>query len=143
MEVNRISNSPNFKAKIIVGDERINKFIKSSFMTNRKGTLKLLDNFDEFHPDQLVTLSISRIGKSDIQKEYLLAHNGITGKDSAVLLDNADRITPQNRNAFSVLVKRMLDNYCFWEKPFLNSKIGTTPKDVKIEHDVFKVEQIF
>ncbi len=88
-------------------------------------------------------MSIRRIGKSDIQKEYILAHNSITGKDSAVLLENADRITPQNRNTFSVLVKKLLDDYRFWEKPFLSSKVDATSEDVKIEHDVFKVNQVF
>lgn len=40
MEVNKVSYAPDFQAKIIIGDERIQKFIKSSFMTNSKTTFE-------------------------------------------------------------------------------------------------------
>ena len=50
MEVNKVSYAPDFQAKIIIGDERIQKFIKSSFMANSKATFETLDRFSEIYP---------------------------------------------------------------------------------------------
>ena len=64
MEVNKISNSPNFQSKIIVGDNRIQKFIKSSYMANSRKMNDLLDSFNDSHKNQLVTLNIRKMFKN-------------------------------------------------------------------------------
>jgi hypothetical protein len=139
MEVNKISNSPNFQAKIIVGDSRIQKFIKSSYMANSRKMNDLLDSFNDSNKNQLVTLNIRKMFKDGA--DYMIARNGITGKDSGVILDNAEIITPNNRNAFYTLIKRIFDDKSFWEKPILDAKFDAASKEVKIEHDVFNLDK--
>ena len=139
MQVNSVNNSPNFQAKIIIGDDRINKFIKSSYMAHPRKTNDLLDSFNNNRKNQLITLNIRKLfeGGSD----YMIARNGITGKDSGVILGDAEIITPDNRDSFYTLIKRIFSDKNFWEKTVSNSEVDTSAKKVKILHDVFNLEK--
>ena len=60
MEINKVSYSPNFQAKLIIADERVQKYVKSAFMANSKDTFNTLDKFSEIYPDSVVSINIKK-----------------------------------------------------------------------------------
>lgn len=138
MEINRVNNAPNFQAKLIIGDQKIQKYIKSSFMANSKDTFSTLDRFSEIYPDSIVSINIKNLNNRD----YLVAKNGITGATEAKLLHDTEILKLEDRTSFIDLVKKAMKKKSFWTK----SQEGSTYFDAtsinpNIEHDVFKLEK--
>lgn len=138
MEINRVNNAPNFQAKLIIGDQKIQKYIKSSFMANSKDTFATLDRFSEIYPDSIVSINIKNLNNRD----YLVAKNGITGATEAKLLHDTEILKLEDRTSFIDLVKKAMKKKSFWTK----SQEGSTYFDAtsinpNIEHDVFKLEK--
>ena len=138
MQINKIDNTPSFQAKLIVGDERIQKYIKSSFMANSRKTFDILDKFSAQNPDAIVSLNIKNLKNRD----YLVAKNGITGKSEAKLLHDKDILKLEDRTSFIDLVEKVMNKKSFWiSEPQETSYFDATALPVKIEHDVFKLEK--
>jgi len=138
MEISKINNSPNFRAKIIIGDHRIEKFIKSSFMANSRNTFDTLDKFSEINPDAIVSINIKNLKNRD----YLVAKNGVTGATEVKLLEKSDVLTLKDRTAFIDLIKKVMNKKAFWDKPLPKTTyFDATAIEPKIEHDVFKLEK--
>lgn len=137
MEISKINNSPNFRAKIIIGDKRIEKFIKSSFMANSRNTFDTLDKFSEINPDAIVSINIKNLKNRD----YLVAKNGVTGATEVKLLEKSDVLTLKDRTAFIDLIKKVMNKQKFWNKSVEDSThFDATALDTRIEHDVFNLE---
>ena len=133
MQVNKVQNTPSFQAKLICGDNRIEKFIKSSFMANSKDTFSIL----EIYPDAIVSVNVRNIKN----KDYLVAKNGVTGATEKKLLGNAEKIDTKNRTAFIDLVKKIMNKKTFWTK----HEEGTTYFDAtsikpRVQHKAFDIE---
>ena len=138
MQVNKVQNNPNFQAKLIYGDRRIEKFIKSSFMADSKATFSTLDKYSEIYPDAIVSINV----KSIKNKDYMVAKNGITGAIEKFLLGNAEKIDTKNRTAFIDLVKNIMNKKTFWTK----CEEGTTYFDAtsiepKVQHKAFDIKE--
>ncbi len=138
MEISRVNNNPNFGAKIIIGNEKIEKFVKSSFMANSRSTFDTLDKFSEIHPDSIVSINIKNLKNRD----YLVAKNGITGASEAKLLHNSEIITPEDRTCFIDLIKKVMNKKSFWEKGTEETRyFDATAIEPKVEHDVFRLNE--
>lgn len=138
MEINRVNNTPNFQAKIIIGDSRIEKYIKSSFMANSRETFNVLDKFSEIHPDSIVSINIKNLKNRD----YLVAKNGITGATEAKLLHDTESLKLEDRTSFIDLIKKIMNKKNFWTKTQEEtSYFDATAIEPKVEHDVFKLEK--
>ena len=111
MEISKISNSPNFQAKYVIGDERIQKFIKSSFLSNSKDTFETLDKFSVIHPDSVVLINIKRINGHD----HLVAKNGINGEMVSKYLHDTRSVKLEDHNVFIDLIKKIMTNKSFWD----------------------------
>ncbi len=110
----QIQNTPSvtsFQAKIILGDERIHKFVKSSFLTDSKTTFDVLDKFPAIYPDSVVTVGIKNI-KS---KNYLVAKNGLTGSSEKKILHAIDTVSPKDQSVFLDLIQKIMKKKSFWE----------------------------
>ena len=112
MQINKVNNSPNFQAKIIIGDEKIQKYIKSSFMANSRKTFDLLDKFSAENPDTVISLNIKNLKNRD----YLVAKNGVTGVTEAKLLHDKDVLKLEDRTIFIDLVEKIMNKKSFWTK---------------------------
>lgn len=112
MEVNRISYSPNFQAKMVVIDKRIQRFIKSSFMANSKETFNSLDNFIKIYPDAVVTVAI----KNEEGKNYMVAKNCTNNTFEKKLIHDIETVKLEDKTLFLDLIKRIMNNKTFWEK---------------------------
>ena len=135
MQVQNVSNSPKFGAKIIIGDEGVQKFIKSSFMAKGREMHDLLDTFNRSNRNTVVTIGTRRTEEGD----YLFARNGVTGQTDKFLLGSADKINLKNRNSFYELVTNLLKNKDFWNKMTDEYADMTSIKPV-VEHDVFNLK---
>jgi len=135
MQVQKVNNSPEFGAKIIIGDDGVQKFIKSSFMAKGREMHNLLDTFNNIHRDTVVTIGTRTTETGD----YLFARNGVTGQTDKCLLGSAEKIDLENRNAFFNFVSKLIKNKNFWSKITDESADMTAIKPV-IEHDVFNLK---
>lgn len=111
MQVNNVSYNPNFQAKLIISDERVQKYVKSAFMANSKNTINTLDKFSEIYPDSIVTVNIKKIKNRDC----LFAKNGVTGATKAKLLASSEVLKLQDRTSFIDLIKGIMNKKSFWE----------------------------
>lgn len=136
MEINKISNSPNFGAKMIVIDGRVEKFIKSSFMADSKSTFSILDKFSLIYPDAVVSVGIKNIK----DKDYLVIKNGVTGMTEKALVEDAQVLKLNSRTSFIDLIKRVIDKKSFWNKMSVDKDFDVTAIPQKIEHDVFNID---
>ena len=138
MQVNSVNYSPNFQAKIIIGDGRIQKYIKSSFMANSRNTFDVLDKFSEIHPDSIVSVNIKNLKNRD----YLVAKNGVTGATEAKLLHSSDVLKLEDRTSFIDLIKKIMNKKSFWDKPQQETAyFDATSVNPRVEHDVFNLEK--
>lgn len=138
MEINRVNNAPNFQAKLIIGDQKIQKYIKSSFMANSKDTFATLDRFSEIYPDSIVSINIKNLNNRD----YLVAKNGVTGRNEAKLLHDTESLKLEDRTSFIDLIKKIMNKKNFWTKTQEEtSYFDATSIEPKVEHDVFKLEK--
>ena len=137
MQVQNVNNTHSFGAKIIIGDERVNPYIKSAFISKIREMIDLLDTFNESNSSQIVTVNVKHIKG----KDFMAAKNGVTGQFLSVDLgSHAEILTLTNRNSFYDLVKKMLGNNSFWNK--LNEGTADmTALESNIEHDVFKLNK--
>lgn len=135
MQIQNNGYKTNFGAKIIVGDEKVHKFIKSSFIAKKREMHDLLDMYNNANTDAIVTLNVKNIAGRDVMS----AHNGVTGQSDFIHLGNAEVINTENRNAFFDIIMKTLKNKDFWKK---NTNISSdmTNLETNIEHDVFKLE---
>lgn len=136
MEVNKLSYAPDFQAKIIIGDERIQKFIKSSFMANSKATFETLDRFSEIYPDSIVSIGIKNLKNRD----YLVAKNGVTGAQETKLIKSGETLNFEDRTTFIDLIKKIMNKKSFWTGSSKDNNFDATAIESKIPHDVFEIE---
>lgn len=136
MEVNKISYSPNFKAKMLIIDDRVEKFIKSSYMADSKSTFDVLDKFSSIYPDSVVSVCIKNIK----DKDYLFVKNGITGKSEKSLVGDAEVLKLETRTSFIDLIKKVMAKKSFWNKMSANKDFDASAIPQNIEHDVFKLD---
>lgn len=111
MEINKVSHSPNFQAKLVINDERVQKYIKSSFMANSRDTINTLDKFSVINPDSVVLVSVKNLKNRD----YLVAKNGVTGATEAKLLEDSEVLKLNDRTSFIDLIKKIMNKKSFWE----------------------------
>lgn len=137
MEINKISNSPNFQAKIIINDERIHKFIKSSFISGARDTFDTLEEFNKIHPESIVSIGIKNVG----HKDYLIAKNGITGATEKKFIHDTEILKLEDHCAFIDLIKRIMKENSFWTQITKSEDFNTTHIAPRIEHDVFKLDK--
>ncbi len=112
MELNKISYNPNFQAKIILGDDRIQKFVKSSFMSGSKDTFATLDKFTAIYPDTIISIGIKNINGND----YLIAKNGVSGVMEKKFLHDTNSVKLEDQTAFIDLIKNVMKKKSFWPK---------------------------
>lgn len=112
MEINNQVYNPNFSAKMIHADKRIEKYIKSSFLNDSKRTFATLDKFSEIYPDSVVIFSIKNLSNRD----YLVAKNGVTGKTEVKLLHNSNTVNPEDKTSFVDLISKLINSKKFFEK---------------------------
>ena len=112
MEVNKISANTNFGAKFVIGDRRVQKFVKSSFMADSKGTFACLDKFSEIHPDAVVSISI----KKSKNNFFMLATNSGSGAVEKMHLQNPDMVKFGDRSLFLDLIKKIMHKRTFWNE---------------------------
>ena len=110
MEVSKISNSPDFQAKMVVNDKRIRNFIKSSFLSESKNTYNTLDKFTREHPDDIVSINFKQIE----DKVYIAARNISSNKTETKLVHAAENVKPEDQTAFINLIKKTIENKSFW-----------------------------
>lgn len=138
MQIRNMQNAPNFQAKLIIGDEKIQKFIKSSFMTKSKETFDTLDKFSSIYPDSIVSIGIKNMKGRD----YLVAKNGITGVTEKKFLHDAEIVKLEDHSIFIDLIRKVIKNKAFWsEKSEQIKSFDTTSVPPKIDHDVFKLDK--
>lgn len=138
MQIQHQSNTPNFQAKLIIGDKRIQKFIKSSFISKSREAFDVLDKLSSVYPDSIVSVGIKNVNS----KDYLVAKNGITGAIEKKFLHDSNIIKLEDHSVFIDLVKKIMKNKAFWtEGSSENSFFDATSIPAKIEHDVFKLEK--
>lgn len=102
--------TPNFQAKLILGDERLHKFVKSSFMSKSKETFNTLDKFFEIYPDSVVSVGIKNIN----DKDYLVVKNGVTGATEKKLLHNIETVDKKDQSVFIDLIQKVSAQKSFW-----------------------------
>ena len=112
MEINKVSYAPNFQAKIIMGDEKIQNVVKSCFVSNSKATFETLDKFSEIYPDSIVLMGIKNLKNRD----YLVAKNIVTGKQESKLLTKDATTKPYNKTTFIDLLRKVMNKKSFWIK---------------------------
>ena len=110
MEVNRISQSPNFKAKMVVCDSRIQKFIKASFLAEAKDTYNTLDKFTRENQDAIVSVNFKLIG----EKMYMTAKNGSNNQIETKLVHDTESVKLEDNTVFIDLIKKTMENKTFW-----------------------------
>jgi len=138
MQIQSQPYTPNFQAKLIIGDEKIQKFIKSSFLTKSKETFDTLDKFSAIYPDSIVSLGIKNINNRD----YLVAKNGLTGATEKKFLHDTNIVKLEDNSAFIDLVKKIMKSRAFWTEKHAEIKyIDMKYVDPKIDHDVFKLDK--
>ena len=110
MEINRISQSPDFQAKIVVCDKRIQKFIKTSFLTESKETYNVLDKYTRENPDAIVSMGFKQIK----DKVYMAAKNISNNRTETKLVHDTENVKPEDQTAFIDLIKKTMENKSFW-----------------------------
>lgn len=110
MQVNKVSDSTNFKAKLIIGDERIQNFIKSSFLSDSSSTFDTLDKLSSIYPDSVLMMNIKNINN----KDYLVVKNGLTGVMEKKFIHNAENVQSKDNLAFLNLIKNTMAKKSFW-----------------------------
>lgn len=112
MKISKTSNSPNFQAKMIIIDKRIQRFIKSSFTSNSKETFSSLDKFTKIYPDTVVTVAI----KNEEGKNYMVAKNCTHNTFEKKLMHDTETVKLEDQTLFLDLIKKAIGNKAFWEK---------------------------
>ena len=112
MRIREGSNSPNFQAKRVITDKRIQRFIKSSFTSKSKDTFDSLDKFTKIYPDTIVTVSI----KNKEGKNYLVTKNCTTDSFEKKLMHDSETVKLEDQTLFLDLIKKTMDNKTFWAK---------------------------
>ena len=136
MEINRCNYNPNFGAKIIIGNQDIEKYVKSSFMANSRSTFDTLDKFSAIYPDSVVSINIKNLKNRD----YLVARNGVTGAIEAKLIHKSEFVNPKDRTVFIDLIKKVMNKKSFWDKTTEETAFfDATAIEPRVEHDVFKL----
>ena len=59
MRVNSINNQPNFQAKLIILDTRVDKFIREAYYRNGAKTHELMAKLESIHPDTSLGIRLS------------------------------------------------------------------------------------
>lgn len=110
MQIQSTPASPNFQAKLILGDERIHNFVKSSFLADSKRTFDTLDKFSVIYPDAVVTAGIKNIKN----KDYLVVKNGVTGATEKKLLHRTETVDKKDGSIFIDLIQKVMNKKSFW-----------------------------
>ena len=105
MRVNNINNQPNFQARLIVNDARVDKFIDASKYRYKGQTAELMKKLALVHPDTSISLRLS--GFEDDAK--LIASNLKNQKSEIYNLDALSAVTKNDEKAFINLISRLLD----------------------------------
>ena len=105
MRVNNINNQPNFKARLIINDTRVDKFIDASKYYYKKQTEELVRKLASVHPD--TSLGIRLSGFEDDAK--LIVSNLRNQKTEVYNLDALSAVTKNDEKAFINLISRLLD----------------------------------
>lgn len=108
MEINKISYNPNFGAKMVLSDERVQKFIKSSFIADSKSTFETFDKYSSIYPDSVVSVGIKNIKG----KDYLVVENNSTGMSEKTLIKDSN----DSKIQFIDLIKKVIDKKHFWQR---------------------------
>ncbi len=104
MQINKTSNfTPNFQAKIIITDDRVQKFARKSFMHAGKETRIATEKIDNYGDSANLLLSIQRIG----DKQYLCAKNSQNSKYQYQEIMNSDFVAKDDFNAYTKLLKKI------------------------------------
>lgn len=110
MEVCKVSNSPNFQAKMVITDKRMQRFIKSSFISNSKETFASLDKFTKIYPDTIVTVGI----KNQEGKNYMVAKNCTKNTFEKKLMHDSETVKLEDQTLFLDLIKDTIKSKTFW-----------------------------
>ena len=121
---------------MLIIDNRVEKFIKSSYMADSKSTFDVLDQFSSIYPDSVVSVCIKNIK----DKDYLFVKNGITGKSEKSLVGDAEVLKLETRTSFIDLIKKVMAKKSFWNKMSANKDFDASAIPQNIEHDVFKLD---
>lgn len=112
MNVSKISYSPNFQAKLIICDDSVQRFVKSSFLAESKNTFSALDEIGKIYPDSVVSLGIKNIDGSN----YLFAKNCLNGAIEKFFLHNINMVCLEDLSVFVNLIRKIIKNEAFWTK---------------------------
>ena len=110
MQIQNNPASPNFQAKLILVDNNVERFVKSSLSVNSKETFDTLDNFFVIYPDSVVTAGIKNVKNRD----YLFVKNGATEKVEMKFIRNSKTVNEKDNSAFLDLIKRIMNKKSFW-----------------------------
>lgn len=105
MRVNNINNQPNFKARLIINDARVDKFINESYYRFGEQTSDLMEKLTLAHPDTSIGIRLS--GFEDDAK--LIISNLKNQKTETYNLDALSAVTKNDEKAFINLISRLLD----------------------------------
>ena len=99
----------NFQAKLINNDERIQKFVKSAYITAGCDTFETLDKYAVLHPDDITISYFSKIKN----KNYITIKNVINGKIKRKEIKAPDYVHDEDKMAFIDLLKQVMNDNSF------------------------------
>jgi hypothetical protein len=106
------NNNINFQAKLINADNRVQKYVKSAFITNPRDTLNTLETYRDIHQNEVTILSlIEKDGKN-----YMSLKNGVTGKIIKREIKDANSVQSEDKYAIIDLLKQVISDKKFWIK---------------------------
>lgn len=106
------NNNINFQAKLINADNRVQKYVKSAFVTNPRDTINTLEAYRNIHPNEVTILSLTEKGG----KNYMFVKNGATGKIIKREIKDATSVQSEDKYAFIDLLKQVISDKRFWIK---------------------------
>jgi hypothetical protein len=106
MRVNSINNQPNFQAKLIILDTRVDKFINEAYYRNGAKTRELMAKLGSIHPDTSLGIRLS-----GFEDDARLIIKNLSNQETEVYnLDAMNVVTKNDEKAFTNLIERLLDD---------------------------------
>lgn len=106
------NNNIHFQAKLINADNRVQKYVKSAFVTNPRDTINTLETYRDIHPNEVTILNL--LEKDE--KNYMFVKNGVTGKIIKREIKDTDSVQPEDKYVFIDLLKQVISDKKFWIK---------------------------